>query len=338
MLVGDVKTFLQYARVHRNFNFASLKPFLDDSKLHSVLSKDLYDKLLTAYENDTLDDPDNKVLADLLPLCQKYLVYHSLYTSFHQLRNHVSELGVQQTFDNSAATSRPAPVQDAKALRLNYCQEAYRALDEIYLFLEKNQKSNLLVDWVASDSYTYNYELLVRSATVMGRYISIVKSRQTYLAIRPQIRNSELLTLRSDLGHDLYHDLLAYVKAKEKGNNLSIFPVEYEDLLPICEALVCNDALKRAVALLDVYLEGDNLYLSEYMSTDYTMKTSNERNIEQLSSQLKKDFDSWSTELRNYLQANIDNLPKYIGNQLRKSCQDVPSKHTPSNFSITKRR
>ena len=335
MLVGDVKTFGQFARVHKNFNFKSFLPFLDETKLYPVLSEPLYAKLHKAYEDDTLDLPENKVLKGLLPLSQKYLVYKALYEGFHELRNHVSELGIQQSFSDSADTSRPSPVADAKALRLTYCQNAYKALDDIYLYLEKNQKDNSLADWLASPSYTMNYELLVRNATEMSKFVSTVNSRQTYLAVRPQIRQSELLHTKKILGADLYQDLLAYVRDKEQDKDLSIYPPEYEILLPICQAVIANDALFRAIAFLDVYLEGGNLYLSEYMSPDYTAKTTNERNIEQLRQQVRADRDSWQLELSTFLAQNAKELPKALPAVEAKTCSYGGN---GSNFSIRKKR
>lgn len=317
MIITSTKEVVKYVRIHKNFSFNSLVSFLEDGteKLKNLISSDLYAKILVAYESETLDEIANKYLLAIFPYCQKFLCHYALCYGFYDLRNHVSELGIQQTVDDSGHSSRPAPVADAKSLHIQYCKRSYDAADALILFLEKNQKN--YQDWLLSPSYTQNTQLFIRNAGQYAEFMPLVQSRQTYLAIRPKIKEVELY-IKNLLCSPLFYDLKAYVKDKlafDSGINtinMAIYPSEYEILLrDFVQPLLAYETLFRSVAYLDIVLENGHLYLKEYISVDSTKKSTDYKAVEQLREQLRNDAQSFEKALQNFLDSNVENLPKY---------------------------
>lgn len=313
MLISSVEEITFFVRIHRTFNFESFAPALREgtAKLKEYITPEIYLVLLGKYEAETVNDVGEELWADLLLLSQKYLCYYALHHAFLSIRNHVSELGVQQTFDDSGHSSRPTPVGEAKSLLMEYQRNMYAAVDGILLFLERNQQETIFNAWLNSESYTENYALFIRNCKQFSEYVSLVKSRQTFLALRNSLRNAEVFDLKLLLCKPLFEDLKAYLKDKDKGLDLSVYPVEYEYILILIYPLLCNSAMFRGLAVLSVVVEGDGLYLGEYSILEGTRLTVNERAVETLREQFRADMDNSRVDLKHYLDSNIGNLPKY---------------------------
>jgi len=318
MLVSSTKEVTKYVRIHKNLSFSTFTPFLEDgtAKLKSLLGAVLYEKILVAYKTDSLDAPENEALAALFPLCQKFLCRFLLDDSLHDLQNHISELGVQQTLDDSGHSSRPSTDKSMASLQLKFSKRCYETAEEILVFLEQTQKQ--YPEWLTSPSYTQNTHLFIRHAAQYAALMPLVQSRQTYLAIRPKIKEVEDLYIKNVLCSPLFYDLKAYIPDKLAFDggittvNMAIYPAEYETLLrDFVQPLLAYETLFRSVAYLDVVLENGNLYLKEYTSVDSTKKSTDYRAVEQLREQLRTDAKSYEHALQSYLDENVENLPKY---------------------------
>lgn len=313
MLVDSISTVATYIKIHKNFNIAVLNPSLAlaEQQTARLLGEPLYQTLTGAKADNSILLIEKAVLLQLLCACQRHIVLYAMNEAFNELRSQVSEMGVQQTYTDSAGVSRPAPVADAKALRDDYARRAYIAADDLLVFLEKHQNNPHIVVWKDSDTYTENFALFIRNAVQFAQRVPTVRSRQAYLALRPGLINAENLTLKAILCRPLFDDLKKYVKFYVAGESLAEFPVEYRELLEHVQNCCAYDALQRSLAYIDVVLDHGQLFLSEYASADARRTPTTERAIEQLRAQARKDADAYADHLKFFLEANIDNLPHY---------------------------
>jgi hypothetical protein len=311
-LLNDIDQVRQYVAVHKYLNFETIAPQMPTAtdQLIELISEAQYAEFLrldnAGYFADTHEEQTIKAAIDL---AKRFLAHRAVCDALPYIRNQISELGIQQSYTDSADTSRPAPVADVQELRLALGKEAYRTADALLALMEKNYTYFQL--WVNSGGFTVQNALFVKNAQVYGDIIHLVTGRQVWSAFSRYLHGSEQTTLRPLLGKDLYQDLKAYQIAVAKKADLSIYSDAYAELLTLCQQVTAFEAFKRGLAYFKVVFEGSQVYLQEYLVGSASRKSTTDSIHEAARTQATNDFELYKSELQTYLINNVDLLPKY---------------------------
>lgn len=335
LIVEEIQEVQEFVSVHRHFQFATLKPHLTDAteQLIQFLSQQEYDKLLAAYQNSSFS---STAQSDLLRLCQGYICQQAFFLGLPHFRNHISEMGIQQSYQDSAGISRPATDSSVKALSLSFQKAAWKSSEKILAHLEKHAAT--FTDWVSSEAFTLNYDCLLTSTAQFKEHIHAVALRRTYLALKPYIRLVERRKIQSLLCSELYEDLKSYVRLKAQKQDVSAFPVAYEKLLEVLRPVIAYQSLLKALHFLELSLEGEQLYIAEYNTTTENRRATDYRRMEHLKQQLEIDAQLEEERLKSYLIENYQEFPLYENSSCYERLQPevcmLPENEGRSNFMI----
>lgn len=306
MLIQSTSELKAHAPVHRNMQFATLQPFVEqaDRHLQQLIGTDQHAAVVAA-----LGTSPAEPLATLLTLCTRYTALRALQLGVWQLRNHVSELGVQQSYSDSAGMSRPAPVEDAKKLQVTYQQQAYDTAEQILQHLESNTASFPL--WANSEQFTTVAGCFVRNLAMLQQHLPLITSRQTFVAIRPYLLKAQKYFVRAKAGLALLTDLLEYQEKELKGESLAAYPAKYANLLPLCAEATALRGMLTALPYTNMVLLNNSLYLEDYNSgLEHTSKANYNRLLH-MREDLRETAGMAENALDNYLQENVADLPLY---------------------------
>lgn len=91
--------------------------------------------------------------------------------------------------------------QQVKDLQRGFLKAGHTAMDRLLKYLETNKGS--FPEWAASKCYTESKQLLVNNTDVFNDAYTIKESRQTYLALRPSIRQVEDQYIKNQFGKEI---------------------------------------------------------------------------------------------------------------------------------------
>lgn len=308
-IVTTVEETREHVPIHRYLDFSTLKPYVEQATEElneKLLGEAEYNRLYTAYNANLFDG--GMAQSDLLKLCQRFIANYALLKAIPHLRNHVSELGIQQSFEDSGNVSRPATDKSVATLLHAYAENAYRESERILAHLERYQDT--FYHWRNSDLFVELNQGFIRNVGEMREFLPVVKSRQTFLSLRPFI-----LTLNTELeasfGEEFVNDVLKFKFETLRNRDLSTFPNAYALILPKFMAYVAYKSLLNAIPFMEVRLEEDALRVDRYERESATISGADYRRVEQLTTQLKSLAKQAEETLKQHLIKNADDYPKF---------------------------
>jgi hypothetical protein len=304
---------IDYVPIQKHVSWNTLKPFIDTTEdaLKALVSEAVFSKLKSGvWENVWATEYTN-----LLKLTKRCAAFGILIEAFPSLRSQVSELGIQQSYSDSADLNRPAPVADAKLLLQSYQKQYYVASDRMLAFMEQN--AHAFPEWTASPSYTEENYLYVRNTAEYQKFVHQVSSRKLYLALKPYLKNAERLFIESLLGTELSSDLKLFWLEAVKLNFKNLeslntqYPVAvYGELIEQIKPVVAFHALATGSVYLAMSIEAEGIFLLEYQ-THETRKANDYRVIEALRQSTGEQARLYEQRLRDFLASHAETLPKY---------------------------
>jgi hypothetical protein len=179
MIIKDTATLRKYLSVNGSVEYDNLAPYL--KKAERTFLKPIIGVLqLAEFEvSEPLADP---IINQALELAQEAVANYGYYL--------YAPIGVLQVTDSgfhvvSNENTQPASDKQFKELQRSFLTSAHEALDELLAHMELS--ADKFQQWFESDYYTVYKDLLVNKTSVFNKYYHIFNSRQTFVAIRPNI-------------------------------------------------------------------------------------------------------------------------------------------------------
>ena len=179
MIVRDITTIKETVGVNANFDFADIAPFVkivERKFIIKLIGKDQY----AIFNVEAA--PTGKVL-EALKLAQEAVSNLAYYLGLPQLTVQVTSAGI---FVPENQDTRQATDKQFKELQRTYLSAGHEAIDDLLDFMETNKTE--FGAWTADDSYTEFKDLLVYNTTTFQKEYNINNSRQTFLALVPNIK------------------------------------------------------------------------------------------------------------------------------------------------------
>jgi hypothetical protein len=121
-----------------------------------------------------------------------------LYYALPIIQSQITEAGVFTTANQDASTSSD---KNFKELQRSFKTAAHEALDEMFKVMESKLTS--FKEWTANDVYKEHQSLLVNSTAIFNKHYNVFNSRQTFLAMKPELETVEFQYIKSFVGADL---------------------------------------------------------------------------------------------------------------------------------------
>lgn len=311
MLIKTTEEFQKAVPVLKNLTFTSIESSLNNAVpkfIIPILGKETYDYLETKLANNSLNIKD---LA-LLEIVQRLLGNAAYYLAMPDLINRTGELGINvATPQNGSA--KPSPQNYILWLQRTKLDNISAITEECIEFLETNYADFPL--WFASDACSILYENFIVKTSDLNQYIHNIKSRRTFIALKPYIRTAEIMILDNLLGEDFVDDLRKYWADYHLKADLTNYPTEYADLILHIKPIIAFASLEDALAFLELKLDGDSLQIVE--SSDLESKKSTDfRTLEHLQNSCQSNKANYLLRLEKYLKKNALLFPIYANSEL----------------------
>ena len=302
ILINTEDELKQLTGVSMALSIESLTPHLAfswaEDQLIAILGQELYESLLNAYADATLEQDANAKLKALLHYAQKPLAALAVYSFMQEGGVMISDQGITADRDRSAFQW-----QQVKAEK-HYLENAYRALDRLITFLLANKGD--YPTWADTAYHFSQGSLLIPSPALFNEHINIRSSYRTFVALIPHLRQVQERQIASLLGDAFLADVLAKIEDEK-----------YKDLLKYLRPALAFLSMAEAIEVIHIELTGDGALL-------YSLRT-NVGNIQEqhapASSELARSAlryqergRSWLQDLRAHLNANAsaEKYPLYF--------------------------
>lgn len=286
--------FRQYTGTSVALSIESLEPYLTfslaENEIIKICTQSLYDSLLTAYDENTLNQQANSHLKALLPFVQKPLASLAVYHYLQEGPVMITDGGVETNREKTAFQWQQEKVEQ------HYLRQAYFGLDQLITFLIKNVSN--YNNWDKSEAYKQGKGSIITNATELQQYVNIGESHRTFIALLPTLKNTERQLLKSYLSPGLFEALIGALKSS---NSL---PQEYSNLLEYARPALAYSTMVEA-------LDDHNLEVSPEGVIQHSLKTVDQNikgklpakpdAIDQYKTRMSKRAKSWLLDLRNFL-------------------------------------
>jgi hypothetical protein len=193
MIINDTPTIKKYLPVNASVNFDNIKPSIKAAErkfLKPLIGKSQLD-ILSASSTDA------KVL-EAIDLAQESVANLAYYLGLPISAVQINDAGIHVVDGNN---SSPATDKQFKELQRSFKRSGHEALDELLELMEDNPDK--FSAWLQSDSYSVHNSLLVNKTSVFNKYYYIFNSRQTFIALTPNIRSVEDQFILPSIGSEL---------------------------------------------------------------------------------------------------------------------------------------
>lgn len=294
--IAEIKGYL--GAIQKNLDLNTILSYVTEAELLYIepfLGTALYDSLSLAYQNNSLTPQQTKLLLHVQrPLA--HLTFHQ-YASIGNL--FISDLGFQQT---STDNTSPAP-QWAVNKVMEYTQKtADSFLDKLIFFLEKNKGD--YSEWLTSDFYKLNRELLINSTAELQTRIFVENSRLFFWHLRTYLRLAEHKYIANTISQIFLDEL----KSKAQNDTLT---VPEKKVMEMCKDALAHYAIYEALPGLSVAIAPNSIRATIFNDSFKQTKPADMDIMQMLKTHYEQNAKSYLTELKKYLDLNPDTFPLY---------------------------
>jgi hypothetical protein len=294
-LITTREELQQFTGASAALSIDSLKPYLSNSlaerELLHVLTPTLYNSLLSAYFDNSIEEPANAHLATLLPLVQKPLVNLAIYYYLQEGSVRITDAGIETNRDKTAFAWQADKVEQV------YLDHAYFGIDALISHLLAY--TNDFATWASSSAFTEATKHLVRNAATFQESVNIGRSHRTFLALLPMLKNVEQGAIVSLLGDDFFSEVLTAYQAGNLGANETA-------LLTKLQPAICYLTMAEAITDLNISLTADGAFqhsLKSNTQNSKERKPAAENDLDRYRLQMLKRGEEWLERCRKYLNA-----------------------------------
>lgn len=210
-LINNIADLKRHIIVAATFDFEKVLPFAKRAERKIILDligQEQYDTLVI----HTLDPDSSIPINQVKLLLEEAVANYSLFMAMPTINVLVTNSGTK-TSENKEATN--ADWKDKRDLNRSLLKTYNEALDDAFQIMEENVAD--FPEWRDSKYYTVFKDLVVSQTTIFNDYFNIQKSRQTFIACKPSMREVEEQYLRAMLGES------TLILLKEKSLNQVLF-------------------------------------------------------------------------------------------------------------------
>lgn len=268
--------------------FEDIKPDAEtaqDYYLQKVLGETLLASLQSQYQNHTL-------AGAMLLLWQKSMSVVANLTLYHFMPSQYSILSSGGDRTTSTEQAERSPLWAFRQKREAYLTKGMRAIDALYLFLE----ANAFPDWVSSSAYTEFKQYIINTTSEFNQFVRIADSRNTFLAVLPDMANVETNTISDAVTEDLLTDL----KTKYNANTLN---ADEKQVYKLLQNATANFAMARAANKLTFKFTPEGIVSVSTLAENEGRKEEAANNY-----RLDAEINMWSADAASLLKRAIDQL------------------------------
>lgn len=292
----ELKTVL--GAVNKNMSFGSILPYIEQAALTHLVPV-LGTEILAELEARLLEDDQTPAFVELLATVRRPLAYFALLEALPFLNVRIGDAGVLEATSANAAPTRQWSYQ---GVELATAKNAEVFLDAAVRYLETHQAA--WPAWSTSEACTLRRGQLMPDAVTLSRYLNLQGSRRAYLAFQPFLERAENLYLRPMVSGDL----LDVLKERLMGG---VQTPQDTALLQRLRPALAQLALAEALPELSISMAGAGMSV---LTDSYVVKqrlSSPQEELERLAGRARTLADRYVTELRQFLDRNVEAYPEY---------------------------
>ncbi|MFV9552083.1 DUF6712 family protein [Algibacter sp. PT7-4] len=181
MIIKDTETLRKYLSVNGSVEIENIKPYL--KKAERSFLKPLIGTAQIQVFCKTQTDP---IIIQAQELAQEAIANFAYYIYLPIGAVQITDNGIH-VVDNE--NTKTASDKQFKELQRSFKKSGHEALDELLEVME--QSADKFSEWFNSSNHTIYKELLVNTTTIFNKWFYIFNSRQTFVALKPNIQISE---------------------------------------------------------------------------------------------------------------------------------------------------
>lgn len=205
-LINDILDLKRHIIVAATFDFHKVLPFAKRAERNLILDligKEQYDAIVI---HPFVEDSSAPI--DLVKgLLEEAMANYSLFMAMPTINVLITNSGTKTSENKEAAN---ADWKDKRDLNRSLLKTYNEALDNAFQIMEENV--TVFTAWKDSKYYTVFKDLIVSQTAIFNDHFSIQKSRQTFMACKPTMREVESQYLKAMLGPET----LALLKTKSE--------------------------------------------------------------------------------------------------------------------------
>ena len=195
MIIKNTDTLLEYLTVNNSVSIETLAPYIKKAERNFL--KPLIGAAQFAIFDATAPITDPITLSGQ-QLAQEAVANFAYYLGLPVLAVQINDSGIHVVDSEHTKT---ASDKQFKELQRSFKKSGHEALDELLELME--EKPTKLDPWIQSDNYTVYKGLLVNKTSIFNSYYHIFNSRQTFVAMRPNIKVCEDQFIEPVIGSEL---------------------------------------------------------------------------------------------------------------------------------------
>ena len=193
MIIKDTETLREYLSVNGSVDFENIKSYLNQAE--RKLLKPLIGTAQLAIFDAAVTDP---IIEEAQKLAQEAVANFGYYLYLPMNAVQISDNGIH-VVDNE--NTKTATDKQFKELQRSFKTTGHEALDELLEHMEISPDK--FPTWFESSAYTVYKDLLVNKTSVFNKWFYIFNSRQTFVALKPNIQIVEDRFIKAPIGLEL---------------------------------------------------------------------------------------------------------------------------------------
>jgi hypothetical protein len=199
MIIKDTATLRKYLSINGSVEYVNLLPYIRKAERNFLKPIIGATQLV---EFDVEEPPTDQIINQALELAQEAVANYAYYLYLPIGAVQISDNGIH-VVDNE--NTKTASDKQFKELQRSFLKSAHEALDELLEHMEMS--ADKFMSWFNQEHYTVYKDLLVNKTSIFNKYFHIFNSRQTFIAIRPNIIVVEDQFIQPTIGSELLSTL-----------------------------------------------------------------------------------------------------------------------------------
>ncbi|MBC5840752.1 hypothetical protein H8R23_04985 [Flavobacterium sp. F-380] len=205
-LINTIADLKRHIIVSATFDFAKVLPFakrVERKIILDLIGQDQYDSIVI----HALVPESSAPIDQVKELLEEAVANYALFLAMPTINILITNGG---TKTSTTTNSDNADWKDKRDLNRSLLKTYNEALDDAFQIMEENVTD--FSEWQSSKYYTVFKDLVVQHTAQFNDHFSIQKNRQTFLALKPYMREVEDQYLKAMLGDDT----LSLIKSKSE--------------------------------------------------------------------------------------------------------------------------
>ena len=197
MIIKDTATLRKYLSVNGSVDHDNIAPYLRKAE-RTFLKPAIGSEQLAIFDTEVTDE----IIKEAQELAQEVVANYAYFLYLPIGAVQITDSGIQVA-ENEHAKS--ASDKQFKELQRSFLKSAHEALDELLAFMEVS--ADKFMEWFNSDTHTVYKDLLVNKTDIFNKYYYIFNSRQTFIALKPNLQVTEDRFIKASVGKELLEAL-----------------------------------------------------------------------------------------------------------------------------------